>query len=243
MEVCISPRKSLVILLLTIFALTAASLTLNLLRIYTGRETIFNLIRLLDLDGEGNLPAIFSVLMLISSSALLSFIALDHKRSGKAYLHWLWLAVVFCCLAFDEGGGIHEITSEWVRPLIRPSGALTHVWVVPYGLLFIIIAATYFRFWLGLKKETRVLMALSGAVYVCGAIGWEMVGAVNYVRYGDNRGLGYTLMYTAEEFMEMAGVAIFLYALLRYIQHNSITVTLCCHPESARKRDALSDKG
>ena len=242
MELCISPRRSLTVLLLTIFALTAASLTLNLIRIYTGHETIFNLIRLLDLDGEGNLPAIFSVLILISASVLLSFIALDHKRSGKAYLHWLWLAVVFCCLAFDEGGGIHEITSEWVRPLINPSGALTHAWVVPYGILFIIIATTYFRFWLRLKKETRVLMAISAAVYVFGAMGWEMVEAVSYSTRGDTRDLGYTLMYTAEEFMEMVGIAIFLYALLRYIQHNSISVTLCCRPEIFRKPDVLSGK-
>ena len=230
MKICVSPRRAVRYLLLIIFALVSASLVLNLIRIYTGHETLFNLLDLLDVNEEGNLPALFSVLILLAASILLYVISLDNKRSGNAYKLWLGLALIFCFLAFDEGAAIHEIVANWVRALLKTSGAFIFAWVIPYGILVMVFAMTYFRFWMALHKETKIWMAIAFITYVCGAVGWEMLESLNCSKYGLNWGLEYTLMYHAEEFMEMLGVTFFLYALLRYIQRNSISVTLCCPP-------------
>lgn len=228
MNICISPRRTAVYLFSVSIGLTLISLLLNFVRLQTGHETMFGFMSLFDLDMESNIPAFFSVGMLFSASILLFVIALDQKRSGKAYLQWLFLALLFSFLALDEGASIHEKITEWVRQLLHPSGVLAFAWVIPYGIFLILFSIVYMRFWLGLDRELKLLIAISGATYICGAIGWEMAEAYNYSKYGVNWGLGYTLMYTAEEFMEMAGIIIFLYALLRFAQLNSIIVTLCC---------------
>ena len=232
MIITLSPRRIIVFLFLLVVALTAVSLSLNLIRIYMGYETIFGLLRLFDLDHESNLPALFSVSLMFASSVFLAVIALDHRKAGNAYAHWMVLSVVFLYLSFDEAAMIHEMMQEWVRPFIPRSDATIHVWVVPYGLFFILMSLIYFKFWLGLPPDVKWPMCLAGLIYVAGAIGCEMLGSINYSKYGDNSGLEYTLQYTAEEFLEMSGLVIFLYAVLRYMQLRSISVTFLLHPDA-----------
>lgn len=49
-----------------------------------------------------------------------------------------------------------------------------------------------------------------------GAIGFEMLGG-RYAELYSNKTILYALLYTCEEFLEMFGVALFIYALLSYI--------------------------
>jgi len=228
MDISISTRRVVAILFSVTIALTSASLALNFVRLYTGRETIMGLMNLFELDNESNLPAIFSFCLMAFSFLLLCMITAHSRRCGQSYLQWFWLALVFGYLALDEGAMIHEMAQEWIRPFIPRVDALIHVWVVPYGLLFIIVALAFLRFWLRLEPVVRLAMAAAGVTYVCGAIGFEMLGALNYAKYGDNRGLEYTLLSNTEEFLEMTGVVIFIYALLKYIQLHSIAVTVSC---------------
>ena len=230
MEVSISPRRLTAILFLVTVALTSASLGLNFVRMYTGHETIMGLMNLFELDNESNLPAIFSFCLMAISFLLLCMITAFNKRCGLPYLAWFWLAFIFGYLALDEGAMIHEMAQEWIRPFIPKTDALIHVWVVPYSLLFIIVAFAFLRCWLRLEPGARWAMAMAGAIYVCGAVGFEMLGALNYAKYGDNRGLEYTLLSNMEEFLEMTGIVIFIYALLRCLQQHSMSLTIRCQP-------------
>ena len=59
---------------------------------------------------------------------------------------------------------------------------------------------------------------ISGIVYVSGAVGMEMIGAKYYEIYletqQDAQDFGYVLLTTAEEILEMSGIALFIFSLL-----------------------------
>ena len=60
------------------------------------------------------------------------------------------------------------------------------------------------------------MFIFSGAMYVIGALGFEMLeGLQAYVNGKQN--IIYTLIYTIEELLEMLAIVLFIYALLSYI--------------------------
>ena len=61
-----------------------------------------------------------------------------------------------------------------------------------------------------------ILFIASGMTYVIGAIGFELLGALQHDLHGRNN-LVYSLLYTCEELFEMLGAVIFIYTLLLYI--------------------------
>ncbi len=70
-----------------------------------------------------------------------------------------------------------------------------------------------------LPSKTRLGLILSGAIFVGGAIGVEMISAAEYEAAKDAgvRSLQYYLLYSLEEFMEMLGIALFIYYVLDYL--------------------------
>jgi len=94
--------------------------------------------------------------------------------------------------------------------------------VIPYGLLFILFSFVYFfKFLPQLPKKFARLFVIAGAIYVIGAIGVEMVGAENYSSSNFSE-IRYAIYYSIEEFLEMLGIAIFIYSLLLYIKEEII---------------------
>ncbi len=61
-----------------------------------------------------------------------------------------------------------------------------------------------------------ILFVVSGLTYVLGAIGLEMIGGLRVDVHGSDD-LVYLLIVTCEEFLEMLGIVIFIYALLSYM--------------------------
>ncbi|GAA3535630.1 hypothetical protein GCM10022394_14040 [Zobellella aerophila] len=72
-----------------------------------------------------------------------------------------------------------------------------------------------------------VLFVFSGVVFVSGAIGFEML-AGRYVELHGKGNLIYSFFYTCEEFLEMLGIVIFIYAVLMYMvgEFKSFSITL-----------------
>jgi hypothetical protein len=83
---------------------------------------------------------------------------------------------------------------------------------IPLVLIFVL---AYLRFLRDLPKTTRLLFIVSGAVYVGGALGMDMLGG-----YFKSHPLGsfdmQPIMITIEEFMENMGIVLFIFALLSY---------------------------
>lgn len=191
---------------------------------------VFGLVPLFSFDGEANVPTFYSALSLLFSSILLLIISICHKRQTASYIPWLVLSIIFLCLAIDEVGAIHEEFSAVLRSSLDTTGLLFFAWVIPYGIGLIVFVICYLRFLLRLPGKTRTLFIVSGAMFVTGAIGFEMLGGRHLGLHG-GRGIGYALLYTGEELLEMIGIATFIYALLAYIvaHFESLSVTVSEH--------------
>ena len=94
-----------------------------------------------------------------------------------------------------------------------PQGFLSYPWIVVGLILSGVLGIAFLRFIVQLPRKTRALVVLAGLTYLGGALGMEMVAA-NFEELHGAENLGYFMISTTEELMEMLGVAVFLYALL-----------------------------
>jgi len=210
----LQPKIVLVIQFVAILILLSLNLLGLYLSIYT--DVVFSKThRLIDFNQEANIPTFYSALVIFVCSMILFLITALVKLSGAKYWGWLWLGFIFLFLSIDEAASIHEIFIGITRRTFNLSGYLSFAWVVPYGLAVIALAILYVPFLRDLPDPTRLLFLLSGAIFIAGAIGMEMIGG----KVGDTVGSEgiYVLIYTVEELLEMLGMALFLYALLDYL--------------------------
>ncbi len=230
MNLQIYPKKILKMLLFIISFLVFANSVGIVLRVEFGHDRVHGLIHLFDFDTEGSVPAFYSSLTLLVSSILLFYISFAQKTLKRHYIQWSILSFIFLFLSLDEMLMIHEMFIVPVRTSLDTTGFLYYAWIIPYGILLLILVITYYKFLLELPKKTMVLFLISGFIFVSGAIGFEMLGGWYTVLYGidGKEGLSYAILYTSEESLEMLGIAIFIYALLSYIgsELNSITLSI-----------------
>lgn len=166
---------------------------------------------------EANLPTYFSALILMGNAILLSIIAYGHKQAGNGNLHWVGMALIFCFLSFDEMIKIHEHLRMPTAGLLETSGYFKYAWFIPYGIVIFILGLVYIKFLLKLPKHILRLFILAAVLFISGAVGMEAISGMHDENYGQDN-LGYYLMYTVEELLEMSGSILFFYALLSYIR-------------------------
>ncbi|SEJ31060.1 hypothetical protein SAMN05192553_103175 [Cyclobacterium xiamenense] len=126
---------------------------------------------------------------------------------NKLSLGWLGLALVFVFLPLDEATQIHEFFIGYFRNDFGLSGYFYSAWIIPYGVALVVLALVYIPFFNRLDRSMFLSMAVSGAVFLSGAIGMEMFGG--YTMDNEGFGLGYMLFYTMEETLEKRGVSLF----------------------------------
>ncbi|MBX0332197.1 multidrug transporter [Pontibacter sp. HSC-14F20] len=208
-------RKLSIIIFVLLLADIAGIILDSVLR-YDSRLTRI-LMYYFNFNGESNIPAFFSSVMLLAASGLLFLTHRQHKSAAKVSYTWHWfiLGCIFLFMAIDENTQIHERVADFVRPHLVTdlSGMLHWAWVVPYGVLTLAVVAYFLRFVLRLPTYTRNLILLSGALFVTGALGLEFFEGYLYKLYGIDH-LYNRILYCLEELMEMSGVALFIYALL-----------------------------
>jgi hypothetical protein len=230
MKLTISPKQVSRLLACIVGFLVLVNLGLKFIRYYLEHDYVHGLmpvvLRLFDTDGEGNIPAWYSSLALLLCSALLVFIATEESQENNRYAtHWKGLAAIFLYMAVDEAVMIHELPSEPLHIALKTSGHLYYAWVIPYSVVVLAVALVYGPFVLALPSETRRLFLLGGALYVGGSIGMEMLGAAYHDAVGANN-MTYMTISGIEEALEMTGVAVFVYALLRYLETRSCFLVL-----------------
>lgn len=223
MNLPIRPKKVLIILIATISFLEIANIVG--LVFYFNDNNINWLFNLFNIRTEGNMAAYYSSMTLLMASFLLAFISLFRKIHGLSHSLWLILSIIFLYLSIDEAVQLHERVEIIMDNNFDLTGYLSWAWVIPYGLLFIIFAAVYYiKFLPQLPRNIYWLFIISGAIFVTGAIGVEMIGAKNYHSENSSEIIN-AICYSIEEFLEMLGIALFIYALLLYIKEEiDITV-------------------
>lgn len=225
-EVPLSPRKTFQFLVVLILGLIAISLfgsfSMHFLPDYPLRDKFAWWFYV---DTEKNVPALYSACSLLLCSVLLATITYIKKATGKRYvLHWGGLSALFFYLFWDEAVSVHETLNDSFSGL-NTKGALFFAWVIPGTIFVLICGLVFLRFLTHLPAKTRRLFLTAASIYVVGALGVEMLGAL----YADSTGMftqivepfvpsfPYMLLATLEEFMEMLGIAVFIYALLSYM--------------------------
>lgn len=175
-------------------------------------------IGLFDLNNESNIPATFSVVILLLASLILAAIAWTKRRAGSVdAFPWKALTWIFGFLALDEAAMLHERTADITRSVVNTDGILHYAWVLPYGVLALIVGVSFVRFLLYLPGRIRLRVIVAGAIYVMGALGFELLEGLVVSAEGTQNLLNQALI-VVEEGMEMLGVILFIGALLSYVR-------------------------
>ena len=174
---------------------------------------------------ERNIPTLYSAIALTVAATLLATNARHSwEKCDGQYRYWAGLALIFLFLAFDEGTKIHEQLSGVMERWVTPKGYLYWLWVIPYGFAVLVLAAVYLRFLVRLSRTTRYYFILAALLFLGGAIGVEMLSA--WEKDLNDHTILYAVLYSLEEFLEMIGVAVFIYALLKNLADESSVIRI-----------------
>ena len=231
MNITISPRVPFYILL-TIILIIMVFHALSLGTYYANGEDSTTFTVLFDVGIEQNVPTHFSALQLALAGLVAAVVARQSWEEGdRLHGYWAGLFVLFTFLSFDESCEIHELFSDYMEHWVTPTGYLYYLWVLPYGAAVMVIGAVYLRFLIRLPRATRRRLLLAAWIFLSGAIGVEMVGAAEREASGEYS-LRFCILYSAEEFMEMLGVALFIDALVCHLSgaQRALSVTLTPEP-------------
>ena len=134
--------------------------------------------------------------------------------------YWYLLAFGFLAISIDEAVGFHETLSGQ----FDTTGVLYFGWVIPAGVLVAVLGIAFIGFLRRLSPETARRFILAGALYVTGAVLFELPLGWWTEQYGDDS-LGYALIDWCEETLEFAGLTVFAAALLARLQGRPLALT------------------
>lgn len=191
---------------------------------------------------EASIPTWYAASLLLFCAILLTVIGVAKRLHQDGYArHWLGLAVIFLYMSLDEGSMIHEELTDPLRALFNVTNYLYFAWMLVGIPVALTIAIIYARFILDLPARIRVLFILAGSCYVGGAVFIEAISA-NMWYLNDGASLHYMIVGTIEEFFEMIGAIILIYALLLHIPQVQITINLAATPAQTARRSPESVK-
>jgi len=170
-----------------------------------------------DVGGEQTVGAWLSTVLLLLCALVLLHIGTLKRHQGAAYArHWLALGIIFCGLSLDEAVSIHEMTIKPLHDLLGTSGIFLYAWVIP-GLAFVAgVGIAYLGFLRHLEPAFRIRFLLAGALFVGGAVGFEMLEGALADFYA-HHALIREIAFHVEDGAESAGELLFLYSLLAYV--------------------------
>lgn len=192
-----------------VVGLSVASYAMHLLTRAVGADTI----AALDVGDEVSIPTWFGSGLFVLAAVVLLLGRHQASTTGASTRGWLPLAVVMLGLSIDEAVSVHERLGSALRDVLHTSGFFYYVWVFP-ALAFVAVVAVMQLGWLrSLPARTRALVMLSGVVFVLGAAGLELLAGAGDEANGTETLTSVTLT-AFEEFAEMAGLSLFVVALL-----------------------------
>lgn len=166
--------------------------------------------RLFRLDRELSVPTWWASMSWLLAAARAALVA---QRAGPHRRRWAVLATAFCLLSVEELAAPYEELSLPYREALAFQGALSYVWILPYLVLGAACAAVVWPAVRALPARRQRPLVGAGLVFIAGAVGVELVAAV-LARRGLAESLAYESATTVEELFELAGVALFITALL-----------------------------
>ena len=188
--------------------------------------------RQFDLNVEGNLPSYFSGLGLLACSLVSAQL---WRATGPAPERRFWMiaAAALFVMSFDEACALHEGLTFFGDRMPLHGGIFYLSWWMPYLVLLAGPCLVAVPGFLRIDAVTRITLCVAGAVFVTGALGFELLESkIDYDI--DVLGVGHVAALHAlmkwyilvEETFEMLGVAIALRALLGLARRVAPMVTI-----------------
>jgi hypothetical protein len=194
----------------------------QLLKFMLGPAFLPRLVSLFYIDVEHNIPTYFSVWLLLCAAFLLTVIARLSVQQRRPHVSkWVILSFGFLFMALDEAFQIHERLNIPIGTLLGEGslGVFYFPWVIP-GIALVFVLGPYFlRFLLHLPAATGLSFLMAATLYIGGAIGVELIGSRHAELHGYENWM-YSMIATLEESLEMAGLIVFIWALLKYCANN-----------------------
>ncbi len=223
-----------------VFVLTGLHLLAQISHWGFGHDSVFGLVPMFDLNGELNVPTLYASVSLLFCGALMAVIARVQKLRAAPYAaHWASLASIMAFLALDEFASLHERLSDPIRSALGTSGMFTSAWVIPYGILGLLLGLTFLRFTLALPKSVRTFLVLGGLTFVLGAVGIEMAAGSAKEAAGGSSSLAIAVWTTLEEVLEMSGVVIAVHGLMLLLATTPGGVELHLNEPEAGSQDGV----
>lgn len=224
MKYHISPKNYLsinskIILILTTFHFLTR-LFINIFDLQT--LTIANIFLL---DVERNLPTLYSGISLILSSLLLYFCSSNEFNIWKK-INFIFISLFFLFLAADEMFMIHEIFGPIFRKILNPNLFLYFAWVVPYGILTLLVSIYFYSFIKTFPKNIFRLIILSGILFVGGELFLEMIGAYIYTQNNKELSFSYLLISSLEEIFAMFGIVLFNFSIIKLLSSSKFNIKI-----------------
>jgi hypothetical protein len=233
------PERVLRALLVCIALLIVAHFASDALYHTVSRGLIATRLRKLFLfDGEGNLPAYFSALVILGAGLAVGVAGqVEAQRKGPWKTHLFVLAFALVFLSIDEAAQIHEVIDSATSyillrtGLLEPNSSLAWPWVIPYVSVALAGALLYIPFLRALPRSVAVILCMAGAIFVCGAAGLDMLeGLLTRRTDAGAQASAMFVVQAIEETMEMLGMSLLLFGALRYLQHQKARLAIQLAP-------------
>lgn len=173
---------------------------------------------LFDMSREWNAPSLYSGALILANAIALWRVGLRlaQQRTG-AWLSWCFLAVVFTYLSVDEVVGFHERLTDVTQQVLHITGGLfTFAWVLPGSAFALAVFLLSLNFLRDLDRSSRLWVMAAGAIYMSGAVGVETLSGWRWSAVGgDLSDPIWVLLFSTEESLEIAGMSLMLFAVLR----------------------------
>jgi hypothetical protein len=217
----LQPGKTARVLGAVLLFLIAGHIAGLLIKYLLGHNNLHGLIPLFNLNSEANIPTFFSSLTLLSNAFLFLCVWKALVINNRRQTAWLLLSCIFVFLAVDENCSIHELLVVPVRNALHTSGYFYFAWYIPYGIAVLVLAIYMLPVLWRLTGRIRLLLVLSGIIYLSGAVGVEMISG-KYLEYlhtlGQRANAAYEILNMLEETLEMTGSILCIYSLLSLLQ-------------------------
>jgi hypothetical protein len=182
------------------------------------------IIDLFNVNMELSIPTWYSGILLFAC-ALTSYVIskIDLNIRNKPF--WRFIAFTFVFLSIDELAEVHEKIGHYLGYVIETSGIFHFKWVLVYVPILIILGLVFIKFFRRVDRKLFRYMFLSAVVFIAGAVGFEMISA-GWADIHGQENMVFMAVSAIEEFFEMLGASIFIYATLDYIKRVKISKNL-----------------
>lgn len=172
--------------------------------------------RFLDVNGEGNLPTWFSVVVLTSCGGATWAIAHLHATSGRPApaAPWYWLTALVALMSLDEMTSLHEGSGHLLRDQAEMPVVGKYAWVVPGAAAAAFVAWVFAVAVRSMPRSRRRPLIFAGGLFIGAALGMEFLEALLLNDGRNYLGRGSHLLTGTQELLEMVGVVLFLRAAL-----------------------------